>query len=82
MVKNRMTKEDSEAIIRAAHQTWQYIAYDMHQLCAEHGDSLTEAAARECIIDADRTPVISKFLEEEKYTFTQVENVLKKVKFL
>lgn len=72
-----MEKEHREQIIAAAWDTWGYLAHDAHQLCAECGDVLTEEEAIEFIVDADRTPVISKFLNDETYSYNEIIDVLK-----
>ena len=77
----RLKKEDKEIIIKAAHDTFYNIAGDFFQLLEEHGEKPTEAGAREMIIDANRTPVIDEYLDNG-YSYSQIENTLKKTKFI
>ena len=76
----KLTTDDKAKITSAAHETFQQIGYDLYSLCEEHGERLTEAGARESIVDANRTPIIDEYLDNG-YTYKQIENVLKKTKF-
>ncbi len=77
----KITDEHKSLILNAAYETWQIIGYEVSQLLAEHGERLTEATAREQILEyIDWHAGVDPF--KLGYSYKQVESLLKTKKFL
>lgn len=82
--KTRVAFVLPQSIIAGVHQTWQAIGSECESACAEMGERLTNAAAIETCIDADRmaqyAPAAHKELMAlfESVGYAKVERALRK----
>lgn len=85
------TKEETDIVVSAIHQTWQSIGYDVEQACAEENERLTNEGALECCIDAERVEmyggtkrkeaqaILRRIFDDKTIGYTKVMKELKKL---